>query len=69
MKKYRVTISDEALAGVEKYLNYIADEQGAPLTAVRWWDKAIKKIFSLDHMPQRCPYAPENESEQLTIGC
>jgi plasmid stabilization system protein ParE len=67
MKKYRVTISDEALAGVEDYLNYIADDQAAPLNAVRWWKKAIKKIFDLDQLPHRYPYAPENDFEDLTI--
>lgn len=66
MKKYRVILSDEMLAGVENYLDYIA-EQGSPLTAVRWWEKAVKKILSLDHMPHRCPYAPENEIEESTI--
>jgi plasmid stabilization system protein ParE len=67
MKQYRVTISDDTLGGVEDFLNHISDEQGMPLTAVRWWDKAIEKIFSLDHMPHRCPYAPENEFEELSI--
>ena len=37
------------------------------LTAVRWCDKAMGEIFSLDQMPHRCPYAPENASEELTI--
>jgi len=64
---YRVTISDETLAGVEEFLNYITEQQGSPLSAERWWDKALKKIFSLDRMPHRCPYAPENEFEELTI--
>ncbi len=67
MNKYRVTISDEALVGVEKYLNYIANDQAAPLNAARWWDKAVEKIFSLDQFPLRYPYAPENEFEDLTI--
>ena len=32
---YRVTISDETLAGVEEFLNYIAEEQGSLLAATR----------------------------------
>jgi len=67
MKKYKITVSDETLDNVRKFLNHIADEQGAPLIASRWWDKAMRKIFSLDRMPHRCPYAPENEFEELTI--
>lgn len=65
MKEYRVTISDETLAGTEKYLRYIADAQGAPLTAIRWWNKAVEQIFSLSHMPNRCPYAPENDFHEF----
>jgi len=67
MKKYRVTISDQVLDGVRDYLNFIAEDQGAPLTAVRWWEKALEKIFSLEQMPHRCPFAPENETEKLPI--
>jgi len=67
MKKYRVTISDQVLNSVRDYLSYIAEEQRAPLNAVRWWKKALEKIFSLETMPHRCPYAPENETESLPI--
>ncbi len=34
--KYRVIISDEALAGVKKFLTYIAVDQQSPLAAERW---------------------------------
>lgn len=67
MKSYRVILSDETLAGVEKYLDYIIEQTGLPVIAARWWKKAVEQVYSLDHMPHRCPYAPENEFEELTI--
>lgn len=67
MKQYRVIISDDALTDVRRFLHYIAVEQESPLAAERWWRKALAKIDSLAAMPQRCPYAPENEQSILTI--
>jgi plasmid stabilization system protein ParE len=67
MKTYRVIISDAALEGVREFLHYLAVEQQAPLTAQRWWDKALARVLSLDRMPHRCPLAPENEFTDLTI--
>lgn len=58
---YRVIISDGALAGVEAFLDYIAVTQQMPLTAQRWWEKALAKVETLRYMPRRCPLAPENE--------
>lgn len=67
MKTYRVRLSDEALAAAEAYLRYIDQEQGEPLAAWRWWQKATEAIGSLSRMPDRCPPAPENEHTELTI--
>src|SRR5688572_23052619 len=67
MKEYRVIISDDALADVRKFLHYIAVDQESPQTAERWWRKALARIDSLAAMPQRCPYAPENEHSVLMI--
>ncbi|MGL4514000.1 MAG: type II toxin-antitoxin system RelE/ParE family toxin [Lacipirellulaceae bacterium] len=58
---YRVVIADGALASVERFLDYIAIEQGMPLTASRWWEKALARVETLRTMPRRCPLAPENE--------
>jgi plasmid stabilization system protein ParE len=58
---YRVIIADEALAAVERFLDYIGVEQGMPLTASRWWEKALARVETLRTMPRRCPLAPENE--------
>ena len=60
--KYRVLIHDKALTEVRRFLRYIAVDQGSPLTAERWWEKSLREIDSLQKMPHRCFYAPENDS-------
>ena len=67
MKTYRVILSDEALQGVEQYLDYIIEQTGLPNIAARWWEKAVEQIYSLDHMPHRCPLAPENETSRYEL--
>ncbi len=64
---YRVVITSEALAGIERFLDYIAIDQQAPLNAERWWRKALTAIETLDQLPHRCPLAPENEFRDYTI--
>lgn len=65
--KYRVIITDDALADTHRFLTYIAVEKQAPETARRWWIKAVKAIDTLDFMPHRCPYAQENNFSKKTI--
>jgi plasmid stabilization system protein ParE len=67
MKRYRVTLSAETIAGVARYLDYITRQSGFPGVAERWWQKALDAIFSLEQFPNRCPHAPENEFHHLTI--
>lgn len=59
--KYRVLVADDALDAVRAFLDYIAVTQQMPLTAARWWEKALTRIETLRFMPQRCPLAPENQ--------
>ena len=57
--KYCVSITEEALTQAYQFLHYIAEEQRSPLTAQRWWDKALQKIATLETFPRRCPVAPD----------
>lgn len=66
MKQYRVTISDEALGEVRKYLDYLI-AQHANEAAERWWSNALRSVYSLDRMPHRCPRAPEDAHSERTI--
>lgn len=65
--KYRVIITDDALADVHDYLVYIAQEKQMPLTAQKWWKKALAAIEMLSTFPHRCGYAPENDLSKLTL--
>lgn len=65
--RYRVIITDGALADVEAFLDYLAVERSIPLTAERWWRKALGKIETLSTFPHRCPKAPENTLRDYTI--
>ncbi|QEG36718.1 type II toxin-antitoxin system RelE/ParE family toxin [Bythopirellula goksoeyrii] len=67
MKIYRIILSDDAFDDIEHILHYIAKDQGSPLNAERWCKKVLKEIYSLEKMPERCPYAPENNESDLTI--
>ena len=42
--KYRVIITDDALADARNYLTYIAVEKQMPETAQKWWSKALAAI-------------------------
>lgn len=64
MKRYRVIIADEALDQAAEHLRYLAVEKQEPLTAERWWNKALECVGTLTTLPHRCPIAPENEQSQ-----
>ncbi len=64
---YRVIITQAALDDVEQFLDYLIDDQQAPLTAERWWNKALGRVLTLKEHPHRCPYAPENSLRDYTI--
>lgn len=64
---YRVAITDAAMADVGKFLDYLEFEKKVPLTAQRWWRKALKRVDSLSNFPHRCPKAPEDDLRDYTI--
>ena len=64
---YRVIITDAALADVSRFLDYLEFDQKAPLTAKRWWRKALGKVKTLRQFPHRCPKPPDNDLRDYTI--
>jgi hypothetical protein len=56
---YTVHITLTALLEIEKRSACIRTE--APLGAVRWFERILKAIDSLEDHPERCSLAPENE--------
>jgi len=65
--KYRVIITDDSLVDARNFLTYITGEKQMPETAEKWWTKALAAIDTLEFMPHRCSYAPENEMSKHTI--
>lgn len=58
--KYRVVITDGALAAVEEHLDYLDQQTGSTELSQRWWRKALAAVESLERWPNRCPVAPED---------
>lgn len=59
--KYRVTITDVALAAIKEQATYLAVEKQAPEAAERWLERVLEASDTLGEMPYRCAHAPENE--------
>jgi plasmid stabilization system protein ParE len=58
VKRYRVTILPSAAFEIETAYQWIAehDEEAAN----RWYNGLLNAIYSLDHLPERCPLARES---------
>ncbi len=65
--KYRVILQDDAIRAIEKHARYIAQEQQAPINALRWLEKILISVDTLEQFPHRCPYAPENDHRDYVI--
>lgn len=65
--KHRVILQEGAIQAIEKHARYIAEECQAPLNALRWLEKILHSVDTLEEFPHRCPYAPENDSRDYVI--
>jgi len=63
--EYRIEISERAHDELERAYQWIAKD--APVRAVDWFNELVDLIDSLHAMPERCPLAPENGLQGLTI--
>lgn len=59
-KHYKVLIPESVRIALRHQVDYIINEQRAPLIASEWLDGLIESIESLSEFPDRCPIAPEN---------
>ena len=64
---YTVILSPLALQQIDEYIDYIAEEQQAPLNASRMFERIWDAKDSLEMFPNRCPYAPENDIRDYEI--
>lgn len=63
--KYKVILTPEAIQQAEKAFRWI--EKRAPENAVRWYDRLLDKIYSLEDLPTRCSIAPENDAFDVEV--
>ena len=65
MTHYNVDLSARAAADLRTAYERIRER--SPLNAQRWKDRLERKIASLEHFPERCGYAAENEYARVEI--
>lgn len=65
--EYRLIVSPETFAALERHVDYIAVECQSPINAERWLGKALSALQTLKTFPNRCPPAPENANYEHTI--
>ena len=59
MKLYRVIILPAAERDIGEAYEWLAEQDAE--AAIRWYNRLLEVIFSLDTFPERCPLAPENK--------
>jgi plasmid stabilization system protein ParE len=57
--KFSVVVQPSAQTEMEAAYAWIAER--APLTAIKWYNRLLKAIGSLEDHPERCSLAPEDE--------
>ncbi len=64
---YRVVLADSAKAGAAAIYERVV--AAAPFRGPMWFDDLIECLYSLDHLPLRCPLAREAEKARREIRC
>ena len=59
MKHYQVIILPSAERDIGEAYEWLAEQESE--AAIRWYNRLLEVIFSLDAFPERCPLAPESE--------
>ena len=59
MKHYQVIILPSAERDIGGAYEWLAEQDAE--AAIRWYNRLLEVIFSLDTFPERCPLAPESE--------
>jgi plasmid stabilization system protein ParE len=57
VKSYRVLILPSAERDIGQAYSWLAERNGE--AAVRWYNRLVKVVSSLETLPERCPLAPE----------
>jgi len=59
VKHYQVIILPAAERDIGEAYEWLAGQDAE--AAIRWYNRLLEVIFSLDTFPERCPHAPESE--------
>ena len=59
MKHHQVIILPAAERDIGEAYEWLAERDAE--AAIRWYNRLLEVIFSLDTFPERCPLAPESE--------
>ncbi len=59
MKHYQVIILPSAERDIGEAYEWLAEQDAE--SAIRWYNRLLEVIFSLEIFPDRCPLAPESE--------
>ena len=59
MKHHQVIILPSAERDIGEVYEWLAGQNEE--AAIRWYNRLLEVIFSLDTFPERCPLAPESE--------
>jgi plasmid stabilization system protein ParE len=59
VKHYQVIILPAAERDIGEAYEWLAEQDAE--AAIRWYNRLLEVVFSLDTFPERCPLAPESE--------
>ncbi len=59
MKHYQVIILPSAERDIGEAYEWLVEQETE--AAIRWYNRLLEVIFSLDTFPEHCPLAPESE--------
>ena len=59
MTRYEVIILPAAERDISEAYEWIAERD--PDAAIKWYNRLLEVIYSLDVFPERCPFAPESK--------
>lgn len=62
---YQVTLLKRAEQDLHAAADWIAEH--SPAAANRWFNGFVKTLLTLEHNPERCPLAPENQQVRYEV--
>jgi len=65
VKHYQVIILPSAERDIGEAYEWLVEQDAE--AAIRWYNRLLEVIFSLDTFPERCPLAPESEFFNVEI--